>query len=191
MLASVRVYGVSFTGMLTVEVGDNLGDLEALSSECFDLSDNFITAIRTVVDGGTVATPMGQTEVYTCPGDGVMDVVEAVTTSESTANYALIVTDNQRNVLGLPPGLSVDLEGAGVGICRVYGVSFTGNLTVQVGDNLGDLESLSDMSADLSDNFITTFRDMPDAGYVSTPDGKTTRFTLLPVMVKPDVVTWP
>ncbi len=172
-----RIYGVSFTGMLEVELGDNLDDLDGLSNDCSDLSDNYITVIRTVVDGGMVATPAGETTVYTCPGDGVMDVVEAVSTSESTANYAIIVTDSERNVLGLPPGLSVDLEGAGVGICRVYGVSFTGNLTVQVGDNLGDLESLSDMTADLSDNFITTFRDMPDAGYVSTPDGKTTVYT--------------
>ena len=131
--------------------------LRALSTECFDLSDNFITVVRSEVDGGKVSTPAGDTKVKTCPGDGEADVIMFATNSTASADYAFIITDNKGTVLGLP-GDSADFEGAGEGICRVYGVSFTGNLTVALGDNLRELKQLSDQESDLSDNFIRVER---------------------------------
>ena len=104
-----------------------------------------------------VSTPAGDTKVNTCPGDGQADVVEFINTSESLASYAYIITDNQGTVLDLPEN-SADFEGAGAGICRVYGASYTGSLTIQIGDNLRELSSVSDGVTDLSDNFIRIVR---------------------------------
>jgi hypothetical protein len=64
-----RVWGISYTGNIIAGEGDNL-DTDALSDDCFDVSNNFITINRIVVDGATIFTPGNTTEIYTCPGDG-------------------------------------------------------------------------------------------------------------------------
>ncbi|MDP5170897.1 MAG: T9SS type A sorting domain-containing protein, partial [Bacteroidia bacterium] len=58
---------------------------------------------------------------------------------------------------GLPPGNMVDFEGAGVGACLVWGLSYTGNILVSVGDN-ALTSQLSDDCFELSSNFITVER---------------------------------
>ena len=158
-----RIYGVSFTGYLTVSMGDNIYDLTSFSDGKSDLSDNFITVFRDEPDGGMVATPEYQTTVYTTPGDGVDDIIEVISDSEVNSKFALIVTDNYENVLGLPPGNSVNFEEAGEGICRIYGISFTGSLVIGMGDNLNDFDALSDQCSDLSDNYVTVVRQACEA----------------------------
>ena len=166
-----QVYGLSYTGNITAQAGDNIDGL-AFSDGCFDLSDNAITVIRTGVDAGTVAMPSGATTRYTCPGDGVDDIVMFTTTSESNANFTYVITDADLNILGIPPGDSQNFEGAGEGNCLVWGLSFTGNLTAQAGDNVVDL-AFSDGCFDLSDNAIEIIRIIPDGGTVVTDFGET------------------
>ena len=167
------IYGVAFTGNLTVQPGDDINTLTSFSDDCSSLSDNFITTVRSVPDGGSVTTTDGETVVNTCPGDGIDDIVTVINSGTSDANYAYIVTNAEGIVLGIPPGNQVNVEGAGPGNCLIYGVAFTGNLTVQPGDDINMLTSFSDECASLSDNFITTVRSVPDAGSVTTTDGET------------------
>ena len=168
-----RLWGLSYSGMVTAGMGDNIADV-ALASSCFELSQNFVTVVRTGVDGGEVTTVDGATSVYTCPGDGVDDIVSfAVQSSEPGASQRLIVTDFDLNVLGLPPGNEVNFEGAGVGNCWVWSLSYTGNVLLEMGDNVADVPSLSDGCFHLSDNFVTVFRDVPNGGTVATADGET------------------
>ena len=56
-------------------------------------------------------------------------------TTTSTESYVYVVTDPTGLILGLPPGDSVDFGGAGIGTCWVWGLSYSGNFTAQVGDN--------------------------------------------------------
>jgi hypothetical protein len=143
------------------------------STGCWDISSTAITVDRTAVNAGTVAMPNGSTTRYTCPGDGVSDVVNFTTTSTFSGTYRYIVTDDQNNILGLPPGNSVDVEGAGEGACRIWGVAFTGNFTAQLGMNAATA-MLSDGCYGLSSNYITTNRFVPDGGTVTTTDSLTT-----------------
>ncbi|MEZ4686318.1 MAG: hypothetical protein R3B47_09695 [Bacteroidia bacterium] len=76
--------------------------------------------IRSAPDGGTVAMPASATTRYTCPGDGNPDVVSFMHSTTSAAQYAYVITDDQNNILGLPPGNMQDFEGAPAGICRVW-----------------------------------------------------------------------
>ena len=170
-----RVWGLSYTGTLTASPGDNAADV-ALTDDCFDLSDNFITIIRTGVDGGTVAMPSGATTRYTCVGDGEDDIITFTHESMSNANYRYVITDENNNILGLPPGNSQNFEGAGVGICRVWGLSYTGSITATPGDNATEV-ALSDGCFALSSNFIEVIRDVPDGGTVAMPNGNTERQT--------------
>jgi Secretion system C-terminal sorting domain len=180
-----RVWGLSFTGNLMAQVGMNAATA-TLASNCWDLSDNFIQINRADVDGGEVRLPNGQTRIATTPGDGVPDVVTVSRVTASSARYAYIVTDDKNNVLGLPPSNSVNVEGAGPGLCRIWGISYTGNLTIFVGDKLGT-KSLSTGCFDLSRNFVETVRNPVDGGLVSMPNGLTTRYTC-PGDGRPDVV---
>ena len=57
----------------------------------------------------------------------------------------------------------MNFEGAGSGTCLVWGLSYTGNITVSMGDNALSMP-LSDDCFDLSDNFVSVIRDTPDGG---------------------------
>ena len=166
-----RIWGLSYSGDLLAMMGDNAATA-TLSAGCFELSDNFITVTRTDVDGGTVAMPSGATTRYTCTQDGNADVVMFTHVSNSPAAYRYIVTDSDNNVLGLPPGDTQDFDGAPAGTCRVWGISYTGDLTLFAGDNIMN-KSLSTDCYDLSENWISIVRDTPEGGTVQTVDGET------------------
>lgn len=166
-----RVWGLSYTGTLSAMTGQNAATA-TLATGCFDLSSNFIEVVRSNPDGGTVAMPSGATTRYTCPGDGNADVVTFTHTTTSNAQYAYVITDDQNNILGVPPGNMQDFEGAGQGVCRVWGLSYTGNLTAMAGQNAATA-ALSDDCFELSSNFIEIIRSAPDGGTVTSGAGNT------------------
>ena len=182
-----RVWGLSYTGNIIAQPGDDAA-VVPLTDDCYDLSDNFIEVIRTGVEGGTVAMPSGATTRYVCVGDGNPDVVTFTNTSTANANYTYVITDENAVILGLPPGDMQDFEGAGEGICLVWGLSYTGNITAMPGDDATSVP-LSDGCFTLSSNYIEIIRDMPEGGEVSMPSGATTRITCTEDG-NPDIVTF-
>ena len=84
-------------------------------------------------------------------------VVEFVSNGTSNSNFTYVITDDQNNILGIPPGNSQDFEGAGPGVCRVWGLSYTGTITAAAGDNAATTD-LTDGCFDLSDNYIEVIR---------------------------------
>ncbi len=171
-----RVWGLSYTGTITAQPGDDAAQVP-LSDDCFDLSDNFVTVIRTEVSAGRVTTQAGDTVVYTCPGDGNDDLIQFDSIGASPdANFTYVVTDDQNIILGLPPGDIQNFEGAGVGICRVWGLSYLGNITAQPGDDAAQV-ALSDSCFVLSENFVVVVRDTAEGGMVSAENGQDTIFT--------------
>ncbi len=152
-----RVWGLSYTGNLTANVGDDAANV-ALSDGLYELSENFITINRTAVGGGTVSTDGGETEVSVTIGDGNADVINfASEGAEASASFTYVITDDQNNILDLPAGDNADFEGAEEGVCRVWGLSYTGSLTANIGDDAANV-ALSDSCYALSTNFITINR---------------------------------
>ncbi len=166
-----RVWGLAYTGTITAVVGDNAANI-ALTDECYDLSESFIEVVREVPDGGTVATSAGDTVVYVCPGDGLADLIEFDSMETSAGAYAYVITDENNVILAFPSGDSNDFEDAPTGICRVWGLAYTGNVTAEVGDTASAI-SLSDDCFDLSDNYIEVIRQLPDGGTVLLEGGGT------------------
>ena len=169
-----RVWGLSYTGTITAGVGDNAATT-TLSSDCFDLSDNFVTVTRIAaggVSGGTVSTEAGETDIFVCVNDDNPDLIAFDSAGVAGDNFTYVVTDSDNNILGLPGGDVVDFEGAGVGVCRLWGLAFTGNVTAMVGDNAATTQ-LTDGMFMLSSNFVTVNRDETDGGSVTTVDGDT------------------
>jgi len=110
------------------------------------------------VDGASVATQDGQTILFTCTGDSLADEYIFTNYSTASASYTYIVTDDQGKILSLPPSDIVDFEGAGLGSCRLYGLSYTGNLNIKTGDVLDETDTLSTACAELSENYVTVIR---------------------------------
>jgi hypothetical protein len=124
------------------EVGLNAEDLEG----CYDLS-NPITVIRHGVDGGSIATADGETELTICAGDGISDAFDVVVTGGEGDNSGWVITDDNLNILALPSSPPFDLEGAGEGTCLVWYLRYNGDLMgAEVGLNAGDLEGCYDLS---------------------------------------------
>ena len=116
-------------------------------------------------DGGTVASDGGTAEVSTVTGDGRTDVISFTNTSSSSDPYVYLITDESGNILTTATS-SYDFEGAAVGIGRVYGLSYTGDLSV-AGKNISD-SNLASIEYSLSSNFIEV--DMETSTIVSKLD---------------------
>ncbi|MEL6658903.1 MAG: T9SS type A sorting domain-containing protein, partial [Bacteroidota bacterium] len=155
------VWHISYEeGLQGLEVGANASDLVG----CFDLS-NSISVTRNQPEGGTLE---GGPFTFIV-GDGVADTIAAgdITLSgNSGANSAWIVTDDQGNILGLPPTPSaVDFDGVDPGVCLIWHISFADGLVgLEQGANAADLEGCFDLS-----NSITVNREIVDATEEANP----------------------
>ena len=132
-----------------------------------------------LISGGMVALEEGGTET-TIMVDGVADEISFTSTVFLSDEYSFtyVVTDSDGKILGIPGGNTVDFDPAGVGVCRVYGLTYTGNLNITMGDNLfaAGLE-ISDACFDLSSNALSINRIDPcadiDGGMVALAIGGT------------------
>jgi hypothetical protein len=167
-----RAWNLAFTGDFIAELDQNILDAQ-LASGCQDLSDAFVEVRREVPVGGTVLTVDGQSEVQTCPGDGEADIVEVVSTGTSGGSVIYLITDGDGNLLGSNTAPSFDVEGAGVGACRIYALTYQGNLTLTDGVNVPTATDLADNCFAISSTFVTAIRLAPDGGTVTTIDGET------------------
>lgn len=167
-----RVWGLAYTGNVTAVVGDNAATTE-LTDECFDLSSNFITVTVGTPEGGSLSTNGGAVEVYSCPDDNEPDVLTFDNAGASGVGYAVVVTDVNGVVIAVEDGTEFDFGTLTAGIYQVYGVAYTGALTVVVGDEINAVD-LSDECFDLSDNFVRVTHESPSGGEVALDGGATT-----------------
>ena len=123
---------------------------------CFDLS-NPIEVIRTNASGcdANGGELFGGPFSYTV--DGTPDFIPAgsITLANTNGTTQWVVTDDQGNILGLPPMPSVvDFDAAGVGECYIYNVSYIGNISgLEAGGNVNTLDGCVSLS-----NFIVVNR---------------------------------
>jgi len=117
-----------------------------------------------LVNGGIIS---GGPFTFTV-GDGVADNVSGVTITGTVGETnQWIVTDDQRNILGLPPTPeAVDFDGAGAGSCFIYNVTYNGSIA-----GLAANQSLSDLRGDFDlSNSIEVIRNevvVVDGGTIS------------------------
>ncbi|NKI30542.1 hypothetical protein HCU67_01185 [Muricauda sp. DJ-13] len=144
-------------GLTGLAMGENL---DALSGE-FDLS-NFIMVARGALNAGTLSGGP-----YEFVVDGLPDMVSEISLEDSNltgANQTYVITDDSRNILGIPPTLEavmgVDFDGAGVGSCYIYHLTYsTGLGGLEAGGNLDNLTGQFGLS-----NFVEVDRVGLNAG---------------------------
>ena len=122
------VWGLSYTGNVIAMPGDDATSAP-LTDGCFGALSFLIITFRLSAQILKVVwfeTTNGETQVQACTQDGMPDVIEFSNNSSSNALYAYVITDENNIILGLPPGNMQDFDGAPEGICRVWGLSYTG-----------------------------------------------------------------
>jgi uncharacterized repeat protein (TIGR01451 family) len=164
------VWHLSYDGAIDgLEMGLNANDLTG----CYDLS-NPISVVRTIE--GDCQTNGGELfggPFEFCVGDDIQDMVPAgsITLANSQGeNSQWVITDDQGNILGLPPMPSVvNFDGAGAGTCLIWHLSYDGEIAgLEAGANAGDLEGCFDLS-----NPIEVVRNQPEGGTLTTTGGMT------------------
>ena len=156
-----RVYGISYTGTLdTNATGGAVSDVT--SDGCFDASDNGVEITRTMAEGGQVSTDKEETSVLVCMNNNPQPVLVVTANASAEASYTYIITDETGSILMISENNQIDLSGAPIGVCRIYGFSYVGSLVPQTGIPVSNLTSSS--CYDLSDNYIRVERRMCSTG---------------------------
>ena len=139
-------------GLSGLMAGNNVSDLEGF----YGLS-NSITVTREALNAGSLTGGP-----FTFTVDGNPDMVNGIVldnTGLNGSNQGYIITDTDLNILGLPPTLQavegVDFDGAGVGVCLIWHLTYEEGLTgLMAGNNVSDLEGFYGLS-----NSITVTRE--------------------------------
>lgn len=169
--SELNIYGIAHVGDLAVKAGDAIED-SGLSEACYDLAANQISVIRDVVNAGQVTTPDGQTTAFLCPDDNEPDIVVFVNNTESRQDYQFIVTDEDNTVIGLPNSMLFDFSDFIGGSYKIWGLSYTGDLNVGIGDLLVETATLSSGCFSLSKEYLAVEQTTPTADEITTIDGE-------------------
>ncbi|MEM9549172.1 MAG: hypothetical protein AAGA77_24510, partial [Bacteroidota bacterium] len=137
------IWHLSYNGTIEgLEVGRSANDLVA---DCHDLS-NSLEVIRTVPGDcqANAGELFGGPFEFDSIGDGDPDMLTpgSITLANSQGeNSQWIITDNQGNILGLPPMPGVvNFDGAGPGTCLIWHLSYDGDINgLTIGQNANDL----------------------------------------------------
>ncbi len=123
-------------------------------------------------DGGTVALDSGETAVSLCTSDADGNLLNFTSTNEAgeDLSYTYVITDADGATILGNPGASNDFSGVPAGVCRVYGVSYEGDLTL--GEAGIDGVTASGCIS-ISSNWIEVTRTQVTAATISTTDNTT------------------
>lgn len=106
--------------------------------------------------GAQVETVDGLNEIVVCTGTPEAIITMSNNSTAEFASYFYVVTDANNNILFVSEDNTVDVSNAPLGVCHIYGLSFTGALdaaTTELGDPL-DLIA-SSQCTDISINFVS------------------------------------
>ena len=123
-------------------IGANANDLEG----CFALS-NPLTLVREGVNGGSLLTQIGSSEVLICVGDDIADPLDLTLSGAVGRNSAFVVTDTSGIIIDTSDDLDFDFEDAGPGVCLIWHLSYNDSTTgLTVGDTASNISGCFDLS---------------------------------------------
>lgn len=144
-----RIYFIGYDDIGGLAAGTNLDDLTG----CFAIS-NSISVFRNSSNGGTLTSSGGLTNITVCVSDGSADLVDVqLTGATSGGTNTYLITDAAGNIVALPGAPPFDFDGAGTGVCYIWNINYTGNLTgLEVGANVSGLEGCFGLSNSITVN---------------------------------------
>ena len=167
-----RVYGAAYTGDLLAQKGDDILAV-AISDDCYDLSDNFLTLTSPdlsnrgfrLVDGTLSATlcrsVSGNTQLsFTDDGSGGIQ------------NKVYLVTQADSTVLDIFIDPTIDFSLYDDAELLVWSLAYTGTLLIQPGDRLESVVYASECGL-LSEQAVTIRQVFLDGGGIRLENGAT------------------
>jgi hypothetical protein len=165
------IWHLSYEDDVNLDV-ENADDLDG----CFSLS-NAITITRIITDASEVTIGGSNADVTVVVNDGDADLLTFENDSDSDADYMYIITDSDGVILATVED-SNDFEGSLAGECHVYGISYTGALTAEAGENI--TSATSDGCFEVTETFLTVIREIIDI--VTEADNK--NITVYPTVIE-------
>lgn len=157
-----HIWGFSYTGELvdeTIEQGEPVSGI--VSTECGFLSENFlevqkINCVPPACDGGTVFANGNDNSVVLCLNGTQTEVALSHENEADEDVYGYVVTEENGAILEIVFGQDTyDFGNFAPGFCRIYGLSFTGNLNEDSAEQGEPVDGLiSDDCLTLSQNFV-------------------------------------
>ena len=167
---NILVYGLSFVGEILAQVGDNIFETQ-LASDCYDLSDNNLQITAKQLLAGSVSLASGNQDTVLCFGDPAADQLSFLNTGfNGTGSFRYVLTDAQDVVLDIFEGPDYAFSDITIDLCKVYGVSYTGNLVLEVGTGLFD-GIISDECYDITSDFVNISHLFVEGGTLSFIEG--------------------
>ena len=137
-----RVYGIHYDGTLNPIIGQNRSQTTA--SGCFTHSGGnlFLTINKTACENfeckeSLTATTNWVTQVDLCATDGLADdvILKNNVFEPAGDHYVYLITDESEILQEIVFDSTYNFEGSGVETQRVYGLSYSGTLDPQIGQN--------------------------------------------------------
>lgn len=147
-----RVYGVAYEGNFTARIGNNVRNI-AFSDECYDLTNAFIEVIKSEPPVVHLTSSLGDSVEF-CVNDEAIDSILISNTDVTGIPTAYFLTNLQTQILAISHTGQFKFDSLPAGICRIYGITYTGRFTGRVGNLLAQLPLSNDCFA-IADNFIT------------------------------------
>ena len=167
-VGTYRIHGLSWEGTLLAAPGDTAG-VDPLASDCESLSQNFVTVEVRLPQAGALSTADGENAIGVCSQDGEEDPIEFVNQPSSAFPFALIVVKQGGEVALVTNSSVIDFETFDPSEYTVYGVAYTGNLTIAEGDLSDDCFDIADQVVEVSVfdqngpcNGVTLYADCPE-----------------------------
>lgn len=160
------IYGVFYIGQIFVFLGVNIF-IDLLFDDCYDLIGQFVEINVVGVDGGVVFIDfgIGQDVISICQGDGEFNVIIFFNSLIVVGvNYIYVLMNDVGIIFGFVlGGNQFDFEIFGIGVVRIYGIFYMGNLLVGLGQVVINIQFF-DGCVDFLDNFVIVLRDVFEGG---------------------------
>lgn len=170
------VYGLSYSGKLTYNLGSHVSTISADS--CVKVSTNVVILVKNECQsiyeclGTGTATTNWVAKLDICPSDGKSDLIPLKNSAFQNAgeHYAYIFTDSLRRIQSIYSRDTFNFEGSSNQTQRVYGVSYDGTLNYTVGMDLYTIKASGCAIVSDSTLFLTITKNAcpPDTMSVDT-----------------------
>ncbi len=166
------VWNLASNDSIPLMLGMNINTIQ---NECFDLSEG-ASFTRITNNAGSVSLTNGMTLDTICAGDNIQNALAFTTMNTVSDSFQYVITNEANTILALPMNNSFNFDVLPFGICRVYGIAYSGAFLPEVGDSLM-FDPAPSGCFDISENFVTVIKEncstSVDAGSILLAGGAT------------------
>lgn len=120
------------------------------------------------VDGGKLTTDSGETDVTICVGSEEEDLIDVNLSGESGDDQGWIITTGQGYILSLTQRPPFSLTQFGIGVCKIYNISYEGSINgLVLANDIANLQGCYDLS-----NPVCVTTTDGNGGDIMTADGE-------------------